>query len=391
LEKGRFEMIRTAILGMGGISGAHIDGYKAFPERCKVIAGVDIYPEKGREKMASLGLDAPVYASFDELLDRHEVDLVSICTPPFTHRDLSVKALKKGIHVLLEKPMAPSLEECDAIIDARRESGAVLSVVAQNRFKTPIWNLKKMIEKGAIGKLLHTQVNSYWWRGSPYYDLWWRGTWEKEGGGCTLNHAVHHIDMMLWFAGMPKQLVSMIRNVNHRNSEVEDLSMALMDFTDGSCAQLTSSLVHHGEKQEIILQGTDARISAPWEAVSMRSASNGFPEDNREKEEALRVLRDSFGELSFEGHTGQINDLLRAIESNREPLITGRDGRNAIELIMAVYKSGSGKGFVELPLSRDDPFYTTQGVMEKTPRFYEKKSSVENLPDYGISLGSSMK
>jgi UDP-N-acetyl-2-amino-2-deoxyglucuronate dehydrogenase len=384
-------MINVAIIGAGNISGAHIEGYRAFPQRCRITALADIYPEKAAEKAVKEHLNVPVYGSMEELLEKEDIQLVSLCTPPFTHRDLAVRALEAGVNVLLEKPMASSLEECDAINRAEEKSGASLSVVAQNRFRSPVWNMKKVLEEGLIGKLLHSQINSYWWRGYPYYDLWWRGTWEKEGGGCTLNHAVHHIDMMLWLTGMPKELAAMMGNVAHDNSEVEDLSMALLRFGDNSFAQVTSSVVHHGEKQEMILQGSDARISAPLEAAASLSAPNGFPDRNGELEKKIEARFQELGELPHQGHTGQIEDMLSAIEDKRPPLVTGMDGRNAIELIMGIYKAATEASVVTFPLTKEDPFYSVPGILKTAPRFYEKKNSVTDQGDGNITLGSDYK
>jgi UDP-N-acetyl-2-amino-2-deoxyglucuronate dehydrogenase len=381
-------MIRTAVIGTGNISGAHIDACTAFPDRCRIVALADIYPEKAKKRAAQAGLNVPVYESLETLLAKEEVDLVSICTPPFTHRDLAVKALEAGVHVLLEKPMAASLEECDAINRAEAKSSARLSVTAQNRFRTPVWNMKQVLDEGMIGKLLHTQINSYWWRGYPYYDLWWRGTWEKEGGGCTLNHAVHHIDMMLWLTGMPEELTAMMGNVSHDNSEVEDISMALLRYADNSFAQVTSSVVHHGEKQEMILQGREARISAPLDISASLSAPNGFPDKNSELEQQIAQRFQELGERVHQGHEGQIEDMLSAIEQDRQPLVTGRDGRSAIELIMGIYKSATEGKPVRFPLAPEDPFYTVEGILKQAPRFHEKKNSVLDQGSEEITLGS---
>ena len=92
------------------------------------------------------------------------------------------------------------------MLAAAENSGKLLSIVAQNRYKSPLMKLKQVLDSGLIGKIIHAQVDSFWWRGSHYYDLWWRGTWEKEGGGCTMNHAVHHIDLFQWYAGMPSEV-----------------------------------------------------------------------------------------------------------------------------------------------------------------------------------------
>ena len=88
---------------------------------------------------------------------------------------------------------------------------------------------------------------SLWWRGHCYYDLWWRGSWEKEGGGCTLNHAVHHIDMLGWLMGRPKKVTAVLSNASHDNAEVEDISIAVLQYEKGSLARVTSSVIDHGE------------------------------------------------------------------------------------------------------------------------------------------------
>ena len=143
------------------------------------------------------------------------VQLAAVCLPPFVHAPATVDLLDAGVNVLLEKPMAPTLAECDAILAAAGRSGQLLSVVAQNRYKTPMMKLKQVLDSGMIGRILHAQVDSFWWRGSRYYDLWWRGTWAKEGGGCTMNHAVHHIDLFQWMMGMPDEVQAVVTNLNH--------------------------------------------------------------------------------------------------------------------------------------------------------------------------------
>ena len=193
-------MIRVAIIGTGSIANAHVQAYLQFPERCRIVALVDIVPKKARRMNERYQLSAEVLDDHHALLGRRDIDLVDVCTPPYVHAEISVNCLRGGMHVLCEKPMAASLEECDAMLRARDESGKQLSIIAQNRFRQPISDLKALLDSGLAGPVRHAQVNSFWWRGHCYYDLWWRGTWEKEGGGCTLNHAVHHIDMLCWMA-----------------------------------------------------------------------------------------------------------------------------------------------------------------------------------------------
>ncbi|WDH80602.1 Gfo/Idh/MocA family protein [Paenibacillus urinalis] len=382
-------MQKVAIIGAGAISRAHIDGFLQFKDRCQIAALCDIYPDKAEAKKEEYGLGAKVVSDYKELL--HDgIDLVSICLPPYEHARTAIDFLNAGVHVLVEKPMASSLEECDLMIEAAHKSGKVLSVVAQNRFTNPIMKLKKMLDTGLAGPILHAQVDSFWWRGHCYYDLWWRGTWEKEGGGCTLNHAVHHIDALLWMMGRPSQVQAFMSNVAHDNAEVEDLSIAMLRFPNGTLGQITSSVVHHGEEQQFIFQGQYARISAPWKIYASSSKSNGFPEKNAELEEQLQQAYDRLPDLQYEGHAAQIDNVLRAIETGEPPLIDGVSGRTTLEMIMAIYTAASTGEIVSLPLAAGDSFYTQAGVKQHAIHFYEKSGHIDNFADQEITTGTSL-
>ncbi len=380
-------MIRVAIVGTGNISQAHIAGYLQFPNLCKIVALVDIVPQKAVEKAQRYQLDCEIFDDHLNILERDDIDLVDICTPPYVHAPIAINALNHGKNVLVEKPMAASLEECDQMIRAAKASGKLLSVIAQNRFRTPIANLKNVLDKGLAGEVKHVQVDSFWWRGHCYYDLWWRGLWSKEGGGCTLNHAVHHIDMLGWMMGLPKEITAVISNVAHDNAEVEDLSVAILRY-EKALAQVTSSVVHHGEEQQLIFQCDKACISAPWQVYASTSKENGFPQRNESLEQELNAYYQSLPAVAFEGHTGQIENVLAAISAGTTPAITGQDGRNTIELITGIYKAGAKKATVSLPILQDDPYYTVEGMMQNMPHFYEKSASLSGLGDEAITVGS---
>ena len=386
-------MLNVAIVGTGNISAFHIKGYLEFPERCRIVALVDIYPEKAKKKKEEYGLtEAVVYSSHTDMLSRNDIDLVSVCTPPYVHASISMDCMKAGMNVLCEKPMASSLEECDAMIATSKVTGKLLGIIAQNRFRTQIMNLKKTLDSGLIGDMVWADVDSFWWRGHSYYDLWWRGTWEKESGGCTLNHAVHHIDMLNWMmGGVPKKVNAVLGNVSHDNSEVEDVSVAVLKYENGAMGRITASLLHHGEDQKIEFHGTKARIAAPWMVTASDSKSNGFPEKNVSLEQEVTSFFESLPELSYESHTGEIENVLSALENSTMPLITGESGRNTIELITAIYKAGFEEKTVELPIGKDDPWYTAEGIMNNVKRFHEKTTFLENFTDQSITTGSNYK
>jgi predicted dehydrogenase len=249
--------------------------------------------------------------------------------------------------------------------------------------------LKKLLDSGLIGKILHAQVDSFWWRGQTYYDLWWRGTWEKEGGGCTMNHAVHHIDLFQWMMGMPDELQSVLLNLAHDNSEVEDMSITVMQFADGRVGQLTTSLVHHGEDQQLVFQGEKASVAVPWKVRASRSLENGFPVPDAAFEAEVQQAYESLPEVAYTGHDGQIANMLAAIAGEEPLLMDGVEGRKTLELVTAIYHSGTLREKVKLPYAPTGPFYTRQGILDHAHHFHEKTTNVDNFASEDISLGSS--
>jgi predicted dehydrogenase len=390
-------MINVAVIGAGAISSLHIEGYLAFPDRCRIVSVVDIDQQRAEQQIARYSLGAVAAGDIGQvvsgqMVSGQRVDLASVCTPPGTHAEIAAHLLAAGIHTLCEKPMAPSLQECDAILTAARRSGAVLSVVAQNRFTTPMARLKQVLDSGLAGRVLHAQVDSLWWRGASYYDLWWRGTWKSEGGGCTLNHAVHHVDALLWMLGLPVEVQAVFGNVAHDNAEIEDLSLAVMRFESGALGQLTSSVVHHGQEQRLVFQTEKASLAMPWAVCASTQKPNGFPDRDEATERALTDFYEHIPPVRHEGHTGQIDNLLAAIETaSGDVLIDGHQGRRTLELITAIYKSAITGARVTLPLENGDPFCTTDGLLAAAPRFHEKKTSVAGFAENEITTSTSQR
>ena len=374
-------MKNIAIVGTGNVSQTHISGLLKLKGRCKIVALADIYPEKAEAKNIRYDLQAKTYASHEEMLaDGLEIDLVHICTPPYVHASIAIDCMNKGLNVLVEKPMAACLKECDEMLEAEKQNGVMLAVIAQNRYRQGFHNLKTLADSGIAGKIRAAHVNSLWWRGRSYYDLWWRGQWEKEGGGPTLNHAVHHIDMINWIQKeLPKEVTSVLANVMHDNSEVEDLSFAILKYGNGSIAEVTSSVVHHGEEQGVVLQFEKAKIATPFDCKANISSPNGFPENNRLLVDEIVNANEKIPKLTYVGHTGQFDNVLTALENNTSPHITGTDGKKTIELITAIYKAGFAKRTIELPIQKDDEFYTIDGILKNAVRFHKKAYSLDNF------------
>ncbi|MFD6444773.1 Gfo/Idh/MocA family protein [Promicromonospora sp. NPDC060204] len=375
-------MLTSGIVGTGGIARSHIEGYLRFGEEREIVALCDPAPGKAEAVRSELGLEgARVYEDAAAMLAAERFDLVSVATPPSSHAALTIAALEAGVDVLVEKPMAPSLEECDAMIEAARANDRQLSVVAQNRFRDDIATLKEVLDSGLAGEVTHAQVSSAWWRGTEYYDLWWRGTWESEGGGCTLNHAIHHLDMTLWMLGTPKAVTSVLTNAAHENAEVEDLSVTVLQY-DRALAEVTASVVSHGEEQAIVVQGRHARVSQPWKVAAEVATSNGFPapDGDPERVAAIEAVAAAHRSLEHTGHAGQIGDMLDAVRERRRPAVDGEDGRRAIELVTAIYEAGVERRTVDLPLRPDDPYYRTGTLVERAPHFFSKTASVGEQP-----------
>lgn len=368
------------IIGAGAISPSHIEGYLELKKRVTIVAISNLLEKPVQDLIEKYDLSETIFVpEYTKYLD--EVDLVSICTPPQTHEKIAVDCLNKGVHVLIEKPMAPSLEACDNIIEAGKKGNALVSVVAQSRFKSENYKIVKLIHEKSLGKVLYTNVLSNWWRGQSYYDLAWRGMWKNEGGGCTLNHAVHHIDLLLWANGMPNQVTAIISNLAHDNSEEEDLSLSLLRYDDGSLGSLTCSLISHGEEQSLTFQMEKGKLSIPFSLSANIERPNGFPVTADDLIKRTTEKYERMDNLEYEYHAGQIHDLLNAIEYGSKVLVDGESGRRTIELITAIYKSGTYNHSVSLPMASDDEFYTMEGLVKHAIHFNEKTRFIDSFED----------
>ena len=378
-------MIRVIIWGAGNIAKTHIDAYLQQPDRCQIVAVINHHAEKAQQLIAEKGLSAAAFSSLEEALAHVEADAVSICLPPAMHRDAAIQAAENKLHILVEKPMANSLEDCDKMIAAAQENGVLLSSVCQLRFTDKTNRLRQLLNSGECGKLNYAVVNSMWWRGQQYHDLSWRGTWEKEGGGVLMIQAIHDLDLVQYLVGMPKQITAVMANVDHGNSQCEDVATAIMEYDD-LFVQFSASQVAHGEVREMHFYTQRGRLSAPWAPLSSRAMPNGFPEEDPETAEELDRMYHAIPPLPFENHAGQVYNFLKAI-AGEEPLVSdGAEGRKVIELISAIYESATLRRTVTLPLAKDDPFYTVEGKLSLLPHFHEKTVSADQMPEGYITF-----
>ena len=360
---------RVLLIGAGKVARHHVNGFRRLGIP---VAGVASSSEsRAKEFIAANNLDgeAAAYPDYRDALERGGFDMVSICSPPYLHCAQTVDSLNAGAHVLLEKPMALSLAECDAMIAAADKNRRLLSVVAQNRYKTENVRVKELIASGKCGRVLFAQALSAWWRGDEYYNTW-HGKWKTEGGGCTLNLAVHQIDLLLWIAGTPGEITAVMGNVGHPAAEVEDLSLAVFRFSGGPAAgglgHILASTVHHGEGQRMLFQTEKAGIALPFAVCATKAKPGGGPEDDPLAAAEIESLCAAIPLLAAETFDGQIADFVHCVETGVSGgiLPDGGSGRASVEVVTAIYRSAACRAPVALPIPADDPFYTAGGLLD---------------------------
>ncbi|MFI8763447.1 Gfo/Idh/MocA family protein [Streptomyces sp. NPDC053792] len=336
-------MIRTAIVGTGGIAGiCHVPALRAQAHRAEIVAAVDVDATRAQTFAAEHGIPA-VYTDLSTMLQEQQPDLVHLCTPPFLHADQAVACLEAGAWVWCEKPVALSLAELDRIRAA--EGPAVAGAVFQHRYGTGARYLSDRIAAGTLGRPLVAQCVTAWYRDDAYYDVPWRGTWESEGGGPTLGHGIHQMDLMLAVLGEWAEVRAMAGRLE-RDVQTEDVSTALVRFENGAIATVVNSVLSPREESYLRFDLTEATV----ELRHLYGYSNA---DWTFTARSSGVKWDPPGDLPS-SHTAQLADFLDGYEAgNRTDL-----GRPTMELVTALYKAA----ITGLPVRRGeidaaDPFY----------------------------------
>ena len=266
-----------------------------------------------------------------------------------------------------------------------------LGLIFQNRYYTSVQRAKKMLDDGAFGKILSIDVTSHWFRGVNYHNLYWRGTWESEGGGTLTAQGIHQVDMLLWLMGGQAQNVNaLMRNMRHTNCEAEDMGFAFITFPS-ALASFSVSLNDMNEYQGFRIQCEKASITLPeWSVHVSKPQPNGYPERDEAEEKKLQEIYDSIPPLEKEGHDGAFSRFIDALEEGRKPEVDGLDGRRATEFVDAFYLSAATEKAVSFPLDKDSPVYTKEGLVKTMPKYFSKTVSTE-AQSGSISLGSAAK
>jgi predicted dehydrogenase len=295
-------------------------------------------------------------------------EAIIIGTPHPLHAEAAVRAAEAGVHVLVEKPLAANLADCDAMLAAARKSSITLGVISQRRFYEPVQRMKRAIDEGKIGKPALGVFIQYSWRDAAYYQSDpWRGKWDTEGGGVLVNQSPHQLDILLWLMGPAVEVSGSWANLNHPTVEVDDTAVASIRFANGGLGSIITSLsqkpgiytkVHiHGTSGASVGVETDrgATFIAGVSAIAEPPLTDLWTVPGEESQLAAFQAEDraAFGRVdaTTHYHALQIADFLRAIRESRPPLVTAEAGRAVVELFSAIYQSSRERRAITLPIA----------------------------------------
>lgn len=349
------------VIGCGGIAGAHIQAFLELKDQCEILALSDLDRTKAEGLASEFGLSAAGYENYHDMLAREDIDIVAICTPPFVREVPIVDALAAGKHVLSEKPFAASLEECDRMLEAARRHDRKLGVMLQTRFDLSVRKIRHIVESGALGPILFASAANHHWRGDTYYDVHWRGNWEKERGGVLMNLGIHTLDVFLWIMGELESVQAEAGALGHA-IETEDVVSAVLRFRNGAIGQFATSTTFPVSGSFMDISGKSSMVRYPLAYAAVKPNPGGFfPVADDEGAAELERLGEEV-QPGVDGFAGPVQDLFDAIRENRDTLTGGQHVRTTVEAITAIYKAASTGQKVRLPIAADDPWYTTEGI-----------------------------
>ncbi|WP_251390230.1 Gfo/Idh/MocA family protein [Mediterraneibacter agrestimuris] len=346
--------MKYALIGCGRIAENHIKA--AIENNLELTAVCDIDEEHMEELLCKFHLEHDTdilrYCDYKEMLFEHpELELCAIATESGLHAQIALDCMESGVNIMIEKPIAMNMEDAEKIIRKSEEHGIVVSVCHQNRFNEAIQAVRRARETGRFGKLSHGAVHVRWFRDEAYYkQAPWRGTWKLDGG-CLMNQCIHGIDLLVWLIdAKPVRVYGVTRQRQHPYLEAEDAGMAIVEFENGVIAEIEGTtniyrddleecLLFCGEKGTVKISGTSANRVDYWE----------FAEgDNTDRE--IKTLDERTINIYGNGHGRLYADVISAIKEHRQPCVDAKAGRNALEIVLAIYKSQKTGNPVELPL-----------------------------------------
>ena len=345
--------MKYALIGCGRISTNHIKA--AVNNNLEIAAVCDIIPEKMDALLARHCLEADKtivrYTDYVKMLDEVKPTLVSIATESGIHARIALDCIDRGIHVIIEKPMAMSMADADEIIRRSEAKGVKVCACHQNRFNIAVQKTRQALEAGRFGRLSHGSIHVRWNRDQNYYDqASWRGTWAQDGG-CLMNQCIHGIDLLRWMLGDEvEEVYGTTRRQFHDYLEAEDVGMAVVKFKNGAVAtiegttnvyprNLEETLFIFGEKGTVKIGGTSTNNIDVWDFADETAA-----------DAANKDLKEATSNVYGNGHTSLFADVIDAIEHDRKPYVDAYAGRNALEMVLAIYKSQKTGAPVKLPL-----------------------------------------
>jgi predicted dehydrogenase len=340
-------MIGAAIVGCGMIARFHARALADVPDT-RLVALVSRNPANAEAVRKAAGVPCDVYTDLAPVLARADVHLAIVTTPSGAHLEPAVAAARAGKHVVVEKPLEITLERCDRIIEACDQAGVKLCTIFPSRFGEANQALKAAVNAGRFGRLTLAETTCKWWRPQSYYDTGgWKGTRALDGGGALMNQAVHNVDLLLWLMGSPTHIAAFTATLAHERIEVEDTAVACLRFDSGALGVIQAATsVHPGLPKTIAIHGDRGTAVIEQDDILRWDLTPETAEDRALKQRFAEKVGASGGSndpaaISHVGHARQLADFVQAIRTARPPLVDGREGRRAVEVILAIYESAA--------------------------------------------------
>lgn len=346
--------MKYALIGCGRISTNHIKA--AVNNSLEICAVCDILDERMEELLLKHDLqkDESIkrYNDYKVMVEEIKPELVSIATESGSHAEIALYLIDKGINVIIEKPMAMSIKDADEIIKRANEKGVKVSACHQNRFNIAVQEMRMALENGRFGKLSHGSIHVRWNRNKNYYEQApWRGTW-KEDGGALMNQCIHGIDLLRWMMGDEiEEVYGVTKQQFHHYLEAEDIGMAVVKFKNGAVGTIegTTNVYPKNLEETLYLFGENGTVKLGGKStnnIDVWDFADETDEDNKNK-----GLEEQTSNVYGNGHTSLFRDVIEAIEDDRRPYVDAVAGRNALELVLSIYKSQKEGCAVKLPLT----------------------------------------